>query len=50
MRLSTFERLPPAARARIDDGLSVAIDAVATRAPSTHGFLRYGWYAAALDA
>ena len=49
MRLSTFERLPPAARARIDDGLSVAIDAVATRAPSTHGFLRYGWYAAALD-
>ena len=50
MRLSTFERLPPAARARIDDGLSVAIDAVATRAASTHGFLRYGWYAAALDA
>ena len=50
MRLSTFERLPPAARARIDDGLSVAIDAVATRAPPTHSFLRYGWYAAALDA
>ncbi|PVE53392.1 GNAT family N-acetyltransferase [Arthrobacter sp. TPD3018] len=50
MRLSTFERLPPTARARIDDGLSVAIDAVATRAVPTHGFLRYGWYAAALDA
>ncbi len=50
MRLSAFERLAPAARGRIDDGLSAAIDAVAARAPASHAFLRYGWYAAALDA
>ncbi|MCI1144026.1 hypothetical protein MOP88_19955 [Sphingomonas sp. WKB10] len=50
MRLRRSNVSPPAARGRIDDGLSVAIDAVATRAAPTHGFLRYGWYAAALDA
>jgi len=50
MLLSDFERLPPTARGSIADGLAAAIDAVAARAAATHGFLRYGWFAAALAA
>ena len=43
------ESMPPA-RARIADGLPAAIDAVAARAAPGHGFLRAGWFAAALHA
>lgn len=50
MLLSEFERLPPAHRVDIADGLSSAIDAVATRARESHRFLRYGWFSAALAA
>ena len=40
MRLADFQQLPPAARAQIGDGLSVAIDRVAEAAPATHALLR----------
>ncbi|OYY89232.1 MAG: GNAT family N-acetyltransferase [Sphingomonas sp. 28-66-16] len=50
MRLADFERLPPAARVAVVDGLSGAIDRVASSGPETHRFLRYQWYAAALAA
>ncbi|WP_332838034.1 GNAT family N-acetyltransferase [Sphingomonas sp. MA1305] len=50
MRLADFQQLPPAARAQIGDGLSVAIDRVAEAGSASHAFLRYGWYAAALAA
>ena len=43
------ESMPPA-RARIADGLPAAIDAVAARAAPGHGFLRAGWFAAAVHA
>lgn len=39
-----------AVAASVVDGLPAAIDAVAATAPAGHGFLRAGWYAAAIDA
>jgi hypothetical protein len=50
MPLGDFSRMPPACTAHTVDGLASAIDAVAERAPATHRFLRYGWFAAALEA
>lgn len=50
MLLSDFERLPPVARGSVTEGLAVAIDRVAERAPASHAFLRHGWFAAALAA
>lgn len=50
MLLADFQRLPPVARGSVADGLATAIDAVAARAAPSHGFLRYGWFAAALAA
>ncbi|MES2337938.1 MAG: GNAT family N-acetyltransferase [Pseudomonadota bacterium] len=50
MPLADFARLPPVCRAQTVDGLAGAIDAVAERAPESHRFLRYAWYAAALQA
>lgn len=48
--LADFAQLPPAYRVRRVDGLASAIDAAAERARSSHRFLRYQWYAAALSA
>jgi len=48
MLLADFTRLPPMTRGLVLDGLSGAIDLVAERAPETHRFLRYQWFAAAL--
>lgn len=50
MFLDDFQRLPPVARGSVADGLAAAIDRVADAAAPSHGFLRYGWYAAALAA
>ncbi len=50
LALADFDRLPPLAEARLVAGLSADIDPVAARAPETHRFLRYGWYAAAIAA
>jgi CelD/BcsL family acetyltransferase involved in cellulose biosynthesis len=50
MFLADFQRLPPVARASLADGLAAAIDTVAAAAAPGHAFLRYGWYAAALEA
>nr|WP_277998472.1 GNAT family N-acetyltransferase [Sphingomonas liriopis] len=50
MLLADFQRLPPVARGHLADGLAAAIDTVAARAAPAHGFLRYGWFAAALGA
>jgi len=50
MLLEKFTRLPPALTVDCVDGLSGAVDAVATRAAPSHRFLRYGWFAAALRA
>lgn len=50
MPLGEFTRLPPALVADCVDGLAGAIDQVAEHAPVSHRFLRYGWYAAALQA
>lgn len=50
MLLADFTRLPPIMRGLVLDGLSGAIDLVAQRAPETHRFLRYQWFAAALAA
>lgn len=48
MLLAEFTRLPALARAIVLDGLSGQIDGVAEGAPSSHHFLRYQWYAAAI--
>jgi CelD/BcsL family acetyltransferase involved in cellulose biosynthesis len=50
MRLAEFQILPPRVRGHVSDGLAVAIDRVATAAAPSHRFLRFGWYAAALEA
>ncbi|WP_448663135.1 GNAT family N-acetyltransferase [Sphingomonas sp. CJ20] len=50
MPLDDFTRLPPAMTVEGVDGLAGAIDRVAERAAPSHRFLRYGWYAAALQA
>lgn len=50
MRLDEFTRLPPLLVVECVDGLSAAIDPVAENATSSHRFLRYGWFAAALGA
>jgi len=50
MPLDAFTRLPPALAADCVDGLAASIDAVAGSAASSHRFLRYGWFAAALQA
>lgn len=50
MVLAEFTRLPPAYRARRVDGLASGIDQVAGRARTSHRFLRYQWFAAALSA
>ncbi|AQR74960.1 GNAT family N-acetyltransferase [Sphingomonas sp. LM7] len=50
MPLDAFTRLPPMLAADCVDGLAASIDAVAARAAPTHRFLRYGWFAAALQA
>jgi CelD/BcsL family acetyltransferase involved in cellulose biosynthesis len=50
MPLEAFTRLPPALAADCVDGLAASIDAVAARAAPSHRFLRYGWFAAALQA
>jgi CelD/BcsL family acetyltransferase involved in cellulose biosynthesis len=48
--LDQFARLAPALTVDCVDGLAGAIDQVAARAAETHRFLRYGWFAAALEA
>lgn len=50
MPLDAFTRLPPALAADCVDGLAASIDAVAMHAAPSHRFLRYGWFAAALQA
>lgn len=50
LRLDDFERLPLAWTAQIGDGLSAALDTVADTGPASHHFLRYQWFAAALEA
>jgi CelD/BcsL family acetyltransferase involved in cellulose biosynthesis len=50
MPLDEFTRLPPALAAECVDGLAASIDQVAAHAAPTHRFLRYGWFAAALQA
>jgi CelD/BcsL family acetyltransferase involved in cellulose biosynthesis len=50
MPLDSFTRLPPALAVDCVDGLAAAIDQVAVHAAPSHRFLRYGWYAAALQA
>jgi CelD/BcsL family acetyltransferase involved in cellulose biosynthesis len=50
LSLAEFTRLPRKVRAQMIDGLSTAIDRVAESGPTTHAFLRHGWYAAALTA
>ncbi len=45
-----FARAESGCSANIGDGLAGAIDAVAGRAPPSHRFLRYGWFAAAITA
>jgi CelD/BcsL family acetyltransferase involved in cellulose biosynthesis len=48
--LDQFARLAPALTVDCVDGLAGAIDQVAARAAESHRFLRYGWFAAALEA
>ncbi|MBO9714851.1 GNAT family N-acetyltransferase [Sphingomonas sp.] len=48
--LDRFTRLMPVHAVDCGDGLAAAIDAAADAAPATHRFLRYAWYAAALEA
>ena len=48
--LFAFDRLPPVATARVVEGLDSRLDAVADRAAEGHRFLRYGWFAAAVQA
>jgi CelD/BcsL family acetyltransferase involved in cellulose biosynthesis len=50
MPLDAFTRLPPSLAAECVDGLAASIDQVAARAAPSHRFLRYGWFAAALQA
>lgn len=50
MFLADFTRLPSLTRAVVLDGLAGAIDTVAEGAAPSHAFLRYAWFAAALDA
>ena len=50
MPLDAFARLPATARAMTLDGLSGLIDTVAAEAPASHRFLRFQWFAAALEA
>jgi CelD/BcsL family acetyltransferase involved in cellulose biosynthesis len=50
MLLADFARLPPVARGTVTAGLAAAIDTVAERSAPSHAFLRYGWFAAALNA
>lgn len=50
MPLDEFTRLPPALAVDCVDGLAAGIDAVAAHAAESHRFLRYGWFAAALQA
>lgn len=50
MPLDAFTRLPPAHAVGEVDGLAAAIDQVAAGARPSHRFLRYGWFAAALQA
>lgn len=45
-----FARALPAPAATLVEGLAGAIDGVAEAAPASHGFLRYGWFAAAIAA
>ncbi len=50
MPLDQFTRLRPALTVECVDGLAAGIDRAAERAAPSHRFLRYGWYAAALEA
>lgn len=50
LRLEDYERLPMSWTVQIGDGLSAALDAVADSGPPSHHFLRYQWFAAALEA
>lgn len=50
LSLAAFDRIAPAATARLVAGLSAEIDAVAARAAETHRHLRYAWFAAAVAA
>src|SRR5688572_25501081 len=50
MPLDDFTRLPPVLTVECVDGLAASIDSVAARAAPSHRFLRYGWFAAALQA
>ncbi|WP_375392586.1 GNAT family N-acetyltransferase [uncultured Sphingomonas sp.] len=50
LSLAAFDRIAPAATARLVAGLSAEIDAVAACAAETHRHLRYGWFAAAVAA
>jgi CelD/BcsL family acetyltransferase involved in cellulose biosynthesis len=50
MPLDDFTRLPPMLTVDCVDGLAAGIDQVAAHAAVSHRFLRYGWFAAALQA
>lgn len=50
LSLADFDRLPPTADARLVDGLSAEIDAVAARGREERRFLSYAWFAAAIAA
>lgn len=50
LRLEAFERLPLRWSATMGGGLSGALDVVADAGPASHRFLRFQWFAAALDA
>lgn len=49
LRLDQFELLPAGWSATIADGLSAALDTVADGGPESHKFLRYQWFASALE-
>lgn len=49
LRLDQFELLPIGWTAGVADGLSAALDTVADAGPESHRFLRYQWFAAALE-
>ena len=49
MPLSDFPRLAGPVAVSVREGLSPALDAVARNAPETHRFLRFAWFAAALE-
>lgn len=50
LRLDAFERLPAGWTATVGGGLSAALDVVADAGPTSHRFLRFQWFAAALEA